>query len=361
MKITFKNLIVIFLVALLGGAAGNYAFGALKTGNNKVYENLRIEEVSYSNKTEGVYEKAIAKAINTVVEITTTAEVTNSSFFGTYTQDATFLGSGVIISKDGYIVTNNHVVEGAKNVSVVVRSGETYTADIIGTDVNSDLALLKIDASNLQYASFLDSSELVLGKEVIAIGNAIGKGISSTNGIISALDREITLNNHSMSLIVTNAAVNSGNSGGGLFDLNGNIVGIVNAKTMYSSSSTVEGMGYAIPANTVVKIIEELKEYGYVKDRPTLGIKVYTNNTAIGYEGRGVVVSSVMENTPASKAGLKDNDIIKKIDGTEVDSYTELSKLLTSYSVGDEIALLIERDGKESEIKIILGENIKES
>ena len=375
MKLSFKNIIIIFLIALLGGACGTYGtltinkYTNSETTNTSESANSITTEVLYSNQNEGSYAKAISKAIDTVVQISTKATSSTTNFFGqSTTSNATVLGSGVIISNDGYIVTNNHVVEGANEISVTLNNDEIYDATIIGTDSKTDLALIKIEASNLAYSNLVDSDTLELGQEVVAIGNSLGKGTSSTNGIISALNREVTINNYTMTLILTNAEVNSGNSGGGLFDMNGNLVGIVNAKIMSqttsSSSTSVEGMGYAIPANTVKKIVDELMNNGYVKDRATLGVKVITNNSYLEYYGYsdtvGAVISEVVENGPAYKAGLEAGDIIIAINNDTVESFTDLSKELDNYAVGDTVTVTVNRNNKLKEFKVTLGENINE-
>ncbi len=375
MKLSFKNIIIIFLIALLGGACGTYGtltinkYTNSETTNTSESANSITTEVLYSNQNEGSYAKAISKAIDTVVQISTKATSSTTNFFGqSTTSDATVLGSGVIISNDGYIVTNNHVVEGANEISVTLNNNDVYDATVIGTDSKTDLALIKIEASNLAYSNLVDSDTLELGQEVVAIGNSLGKGTSSTNGIISALNREVTINNYTMTLILTNAEVNSGNSGGGLFDMNGNLVGIVNAKIMSqttsSSSTSVEGMGYAIPANTVKKIVDELMNNGYVKDRATLGVKVITNNSYLEYYGysdtTGAVISEVVENGPAYKAGLEAGDIIIAINNDTVESFTDLSKELDNYAVGDVVTVTVNRNNKLKEFKVTLGENINE-
>ena len=375
MKLSFKNIIIIFLIALLGGACGTYGtltinkYTNSETTNTSESANSITTEVLYSNQNEGSYAKAISKAIDTVVQISTKATSSTTNFFGqSTTSDATVLGSGVIISNDGYIVTNNHVVEGANEISVTLNNNDVYDAKVIGTDSKTDLALIKIEASNLAYSNLVDSDTLELGQEVVAIGNSLGKGTSSTNGIISALNREVTINNYTMTLILTNAEVNSGNSGGGLFDMNGNLVGIVNAKIMSqttsSSSTSVEGMGYAIPANTVKKIVDELMNNGYVKDRATLGVKVITNNSYLEYYGysdtTGAVISEVVENGPAYKAGLEAGDIIIAINNDTVESFTDLSKELDNYAVGDVVTVTVNRNNKLKEFKVTLGENINE-
>ena len=368
MRINFKTVLIIFLVGLLGGAAGAYGVISINDLKNAETENVNedaepvISQVSYTAAVTGDYVSAIEKSIDSVVEITTQAEVTSYNFFfGSSTSDATCLGSGVIISSDGYIVTNEHVIDGAKDVSVRLQNGESYEAEIIGYDTKTDLALLKIDAADLSYSRLVDSDYLKLGQEVIAIGNALGKGTSCSNGIISAINREVTINNYTMTLLLTNAEVNSGNSGGGLFDMDGNLAGIVNAKvssSLYSSSgTTVEGIGYAIPANTVKTVVEQLLENGYVKDRPALGVKIYTQEYNQQYNVEGLVVSEVLEGSAAEKAGIKAGDIIRSIDGIEVSEFSQLAKLLDNYSIGDKVTLGIEREGKMLEIKCKLQES----
>ena len=372
MKLGFKQIIIIFLVALLGGACGTYGiyeltYKTVDTNSSSSNTSSITSEVQYSNTTTGVYETVIEKAIDSVVEITSKSE-SQASYFG-QTYSSTSLGSGVIISEDGYIVTNNHVVESATNVSVALNNGDTYDATIIGTDAKTDLALLKIDATGLSYSKLVDSDTLKLGQEVVAIGNSLGKGTSSTNGIISALNREVTINNYTMDLIQTNASVNSGNSGGGLFDLNGNLVGIVNAKISSSASSTssnatVEGMGYAIPSNTVSTIVEQLKNNGYVKDRATLGVKVITDSNYLEYYGvtnSGALVGEVVENGAAQKAGIEAGDLIIAINDTKVSSFSDLSKQLDNYQIGDTITITVSRDNQIKDFEVTLEESAVET
>lgn len=362
MKTSIKNIVIIFLVALLGAGIGT--FSVLKIKDYSVATNnepLVVSQVQYSNKQETNFTQAIDKVYNTVVEINGMFETTYSSgyfyFGGKQTQEVAVSGSGVIISQDGYIVTNNHVVEDITDddaIKVKLYNGETYTAKLIGTDARTDLAVIKINETNLPYSSFADSSQLLMGEDVIAIGNPLGLGISCSNGIISALEKEIYINNVYLTVIQTNAAVNEGNSGGGLFDLNGNIVGIVNAKKSNEASSdvTVEGMGYAIPSNTVKRIVSELVENGYVKDRAALGIKVYTGNSY--YSEKGVLVTEVVEGGSAWQAGIKQNDIITAVDDTVVDSYADLSKVLDSKSVGDIVKVTLNRNDKLVSVDVVL-------
>ena len=365
MKLNFKTVLIIFLVALLGGALGTFGIIEVYSSNNS-YENdpIVINEVSYTNKQENNYSKAIDKAYNTVVEIKCTIQTTNQSdffFFGGGSQFSTASGSGVIISDDGYIVTNNHVVEGATGedaVQVKLFNGEQFTAIIIGTDPRTDLAVLKIDTNGLQFASFTDSSELQMGEDVLAIGNPLGLGICCSNGIISALEKEITINNVYLTVIQTNAAVNAGNSGGGLFDLNGNLVGIVNAKKTAAAlgETSIEGMGYAIPANTVKRIVADLVKNGYVKDRAALGVRVYTGDSY--YSTNGVIITEVTPGGSADKAGLKANDIITSVDNTVVNSYADLSKVLDSKAVGDVVKITVNRNSEVKEFDVTLQQSV---
>lgn len=372
MKLNFKTIVIIFLVALLGGASG--AYGAINinklVGNSQTTESSNSNtsvttQVLYGDSQTGTYQKAINNAIDTVVQITSEATSVQTNLFGqSVSGSSTSLGSGVIISSDGYIVTNNHVVSDATNVSVLTNDGTEYEATIIGTDAKTDLALLKIEATNLKFASLVDSDTLSLGQEVVAIGNSLGKGTSCTNGIISALNREVTINNYTMTLILTNAEVNSGNSGGGLFDMNGNLVGIVNAKIMSNATSsttstTVEGMGYAIPTNTVKTIVDELMNNGYVKDRATIGVKVITDSSYLQYYGvsEGALVSEVVENSAASKAGIEAGDVIIAIDDNKVSSFSDLSKYLDNYKVGDTVTITVTRDNHLKDFKVTLEES----
>lgn len=346
MKLNFKTVIIIFLVGLLGGVCGTFGVIEInKSTGNKIIEedsSVVVSTVEYPKIESSDYTQVISKAYNAVVEITST--VKQQSFFGVSTGYA--LGSGVAVSEDGYIVTNNHVIENATEVSVKLYNGESYEAKLIGTDPKSDLAVLKIDAKDLYFTAIADSSSLVLGQECIVIGNPLGEGISCSNGIISALEKEITINNYPMSVIQTNAAVNEGNSGGGLFNMNGDLIGIVNAKSSTSSfmnSATIEGMGYAIPANTVKKIITDLVDYGYVKARATLGVNVYTQTTFDENGVKGLIVANVIDGGAAKKAGIEIYDILSEVDGETVTSYAELSKILDKHEVGDVVKVTIYR------------------
>ena len=312
--------------------------------------------VSASAASGRTLQEVIADASKTVVEI----QVENTSttfgmFGGTYTSQAA--GSGVIISEDGYIITNEHVVEGANKVTVTTYDGSTYDAKIIGSDVKSDIALIKIDAKGLDAAVIGDSDVIQVGDTAIVIGNPLGTlGGTVTNGIISATDREMVINNQSMNLIQTNAAINNGNSGGGLFDGEGRLIGIVNAKDsgMTSSGAIIEGLGFAIPINTAYSIANDLMDDGVVSDRPTIGIGLQTlDQDYRGYKA-GLYIATVYEGSAAEAAGLMEGDRIIQADGKEIESYSQLTRVLTGKKVGDTMTIVVDREGEEMEFTLTL-------
>ncbi len=295
-------------------------------------------------------------ASKSVVEINTESTVTTSGFFGgTYSAQAA--GSGVIISDDGYIITNDHVVEGAQSITVTTYEGTKYDAKLIGTDAKSDIAVIKIDAENLYAAVIGDSDQLRVGDTAVVIGNPLGTlGGTVTDGIISATNRDIVINNQSMNLIQTNAEINSGNSGGGMFDAYGKLVGIVNAKDsgMTNSGTVIEGIGFAIPINTANMIAQDLIQNGYVTSRPTIGVGLSTLDYDYNNYKAGLYVSQVYEGGAAEAAGIQTYDRIIAADGTEVSTYTDLTRVLTGKAVGDEMVLTIERNGEQMEVTLTL-------
>lgn len=357
MKLSFKNIVIIFLVALLGGSLGTIATKELlyNDGPGTFNEEVNISSINYKDFQPSDLSETISKAIDTVVEIHCT--VTTNTYFGQ--SQGIALGSGVIISEDGYIVTNNHVVENASDVTVYAYDGEEYEGRIVGTDVRSDLAVVKIEAKGLPFSSFANSDQLLLGQQVIAIGNPLGEGITCSEGIISALTKEITIDDISMDLLQTSAAINEGNSGGGLFDINANLVGIVNAKSSSNDNVSVEGMGYAIPSNNVKKIISDIITNGYVKDRATMGISVYKSN-AYSYYGNvnGCIVSDVLEGGAADIAGIKTGDVIFQIDDKPITSYTDLTKVLDTYNVGDQVEVSVMRNKRIITYTVVLQEAV---
>ncbi|MBC5647646.1 S1C family serine protease [Christensenella tenuis] len=299
-----------------------------------------------------------AKTQDSVVEITTEVVQTNQ-FMQQVSGEAA--GSGVIISEDGYIVTNNHVVEDGTSFTVRTKDGTSYEAALVGRDPQTDLAVLKIEATGLTPVTFGDSDALAVGDTTVAIGNPLGTlGGTVTDGIVSATNREINLGNGTMNLIQTNAAINPGNSGGGLFNGQGELIGIVVAK---SGGTNVEGLGYAIPVNEAKTVIDELIENGYVTGRISIGISVLDISdvqTAMNYglSGTGVYVAQVTEGSTAEKLGIQAGDRIVSLDGKEIASSSDLEGVIDSHSVGDTVEITIERSGRTASTNITLEEYV---
>lgn len=300
----------------------------------------------------------VKKTADSVVEISTESVVTGS-FAQQYVQQGA--GSGVIISQDGYILTNNHVINGANSVKVRLRDGTEYDATIIGSDSDNDIALLKVNATGLSPATFGDSNSLAVGDYVVAIGNPLGElGGTVTDGIISALARKVTIEDTQMTLLQTNAQVNPGNSGGGLFNANGELVGIVNAK---QSATEVEGIAFAIPINNVLDILSDLKEYGYVTGKVDLGIDftdITSDETAFyyGVNQIGCYVLSVDSGSNAEKAGVTRGDLVTKVNDTDVSSSSDITTALEKAEVGDTVTFTVSRRGTSKTISFVLEEYI---
>lgn len=345
-----------FILAGIGGFGGTMAALSLNggTGRAVLYQSVTNTE-NGSDKgsvdANAMSVKQVADATaNSVVEIQTESVSTNPFFPQAVTSGA---GSGVILSKDGYIVTNNHVIEGASKVTVKTKDGKSYNADFVGTDKTTDLAVIKIKAENLTPAVLGKSADLEVGDVAIAIGNPLGElGGTVTSGIISALDREINVDNQSMHLLQTSAAINPGNSGGGLFNDHGELVGIVNAK---SGGENIEGLGFAIPIDHAKTVIENLIENGYVKGRPSLGVVLQAAST-INSDKENVYIAEVEKGKAADKAGLKTGDQILKADGKNVTSISDVKEAIDSHKAGDNMSFTILRENETKEIKVKLGE-----
>lgn len=345
-----------FILAGIGGFGGTMAALSLNggTGRAVLYQSVTNTE-NGSDKgsvdANAMSVKQVADATaNSVVEIQTESVSTNPFFPQAVTSGA---GSGVILSKDGYIVTNNHVIEGASKVTVKTKDGKSYNADFVGTDKTTDLAVIKIKAENSTPAVLGKSADLEVGDVAIAIGNPLGElGGTVTSGIISALDREINVDNQSMHLLQTSAAINPGNSGGGLFNDHGELVGIVNAK---SGGENIEGLGFAIPIDHAKTVIENLIENGYVKGRPSLGVVLQAAST-INSDKENVYIAEVEKGKAADKAGLKTGDQILKADGKNVTSISDVKEAIDSHKAGDNMSFTILRENETKEIKVKLGE-----
>ena len=264
-------------------------------------------------------------------------------------------GSGVLVTADGEIVTNNHVIDGAQTITVYLQNGQSYPATLVATDPETDIALIKIEASGLIAATLGDSDQLQVGDLAVAIGNPLGElGGTVTDGIISALDREITLDNETMNLMQTNAAINPGNSGGGLFDEAGNLIGIVVAK---SSGTGVEGLGFAIPINDVKTVMNDLTRFGTVQGRIKLGVTLVDINTddllaLYRVTEQGVYILKVDESGNAARAGLQSGDRIVAINGQVVSASAEIGRFLKTIEPGSQINIEVIRENRSLTISV---------
>ena len=357
MKRTFR--IGLAACALLSGVIG-FSAGTLAAKNSKA--SVVVQSVERRQNVENVPVTSInipsvaALTQNSVVEIRTES-VSNSLFLRQFVTEGA--GSGVIISEDGYIVTNNHVIEDARSILVALHDGTTYEAQLVASDSKMDIGVIKIEASGLTPAILGDSDSLSVGEPVVAVGNPLGQlGGTVTNGIVSALDREIILNNEHRNLLQTNAAINPGNSGGGLFNADGELIGIVVAK---SSGEDVEGLGFAIPINDAKPIIEDLIAQGYVGGRVSLGITALDLTTPqlaaqYGFKTPGVYVQSVIENSSAANGGLQPGDCFVSIDDTAIEAISDITSILNESSVGDQLMITVKRDDTIVELTLTLQE-----
>ncbi len=311
-------------------------------------DQVKMETVSHQGLTELSYEEIYAASINSVVSLRC------------YLADGSgCTGTGIIVAEDGYIVTNEHVIENAEECVVVLQNDQTYDAKLVGMDVETDLAVLKIDAGALIPASFGNSDEMVVGNACVAIGNPLGENFrgTMTTGIISALNRNVSVNGHYMTLIQTDCAINSGNSGGPLINMFGQVVGICNMKMM-STSTTVEGLGFAIPSNTVKTIVNKLIETGEVV-RAMLGITAYNLNQnecqAYGVDG-GIMVVEVSEESDAYAKGIRNGDIVIAANGTPIFTVDALNTLKSDMSPGDTLVLTVIQEGEIRDYEVTLME-----
>ena len=339
----------IICTSVLAGVIG-YGGGMLANSQNAkatlfTSQSPEVEVQSVAAGQEMNVQQVAALTQPSIVEIKT-EQVTGGSFMPQFVQ--TGAGSGVIISDNGYITTNNHVIEGATNIQVRTSDGTVYKAELIGTDKKTDVAVIKIDAEGLNPVVFSNSDDLNVGETAIAIGNPLGElGGTVTNGIISATARTIMLENHQMTLLQTNAAINPGNSGGGLFNDRGELIGMVVAK---SAGQDVEGLGFAIPSNVVSKIAQELIKNGYVSGRPALGVTILNiqdSQTAVKYglNSLGVYIAEVQPGSAAMNAGLQPGDRIISLNNQVIENFAQLSSALDQYTVGDTVEIMVSRDG----------------
>ena len=272
--------------------------------------------------------------------------------------DGYYWGSGIILSEDGLILTNTHVIENCDTASVTLFDNSSYDAALVGADSTSDIAVLRIEATGLTPASFGDSAELAIGDQVAAIGNPLGETfrMTLTDGIISAIDRGISYNGHSMTLLQTNTAINEGNSGGALFNMYGQVIGVTNMKMM-SSYSSIEGIGFAIPSSTIATVADSLMQYGEVRGRTAIGITVgaIPENVTSHYDlPTGLYVSAVEEKSDAAAKGIQQGDIITAVNGSPASATSDILTVKNTLSVGDTITFTIWRDGETFDVDVTL-------
>jgi len=355
--------VAVSAAAGFGGAViGNSLFGSSAPANHgsdkkasASASGYTLEDATGANMT---IQEITDAAKPSVVEIKTES-VTSDVWMQQYVTEGA--GSGVIITGDGYIVTNNHVIEGANKIMVTLADGSEYDAKLIGTDSMTDVAVIKIAAKGLTPATYGNSDQLAVGDLAVAIGNPLGElGGTVTAGIISALDRELVIDGQSMTLLQTDSSINPGNSGGGLFNSDGQLIGVVVAK---SSGSDVEGLGFAIPINTAADVAQQLMDGGYVKGQPSTGM-TYTESGGSsdsfgmlfgGSSSTSVYIYSI-EGKNAKRAGFKSGDMVYAVDGKVIESFDELSSIITSHKVGDKITYTIVRDGHTMDISFELEE-----
>ena len=324
-----------------------------------IRENSVIEIVQVGTGTQMTPAEVYAANVNSTVGITTSV---TTNFWG-YQSTSAASGSGFIISDDGYILTNFHVIEDSDSISVSMYNGDSYDATLIGYDESNDIAVLKIEAEGLAPVILGDSDNLNVGDSVVAIGNPLGElTFTLTSGAISAKDREVTFsNNMSMNLLQTDCAINSGNSGGALFNLYGEVIGVTNAKysTSSSSSASIDNIGFAIPINSIVNIVESIIEKGYIS-KPYIGISVLDVSAETQAYGipAGAAIQAVSEDGPAAQAGLQKGDVITAVDGKTMTS-KELVSYIGEASVGQEMVFSIYRQGENLEITVYVGEQIQ--
>lgn len=373
---TGRKLISIALCcSLLGGAVGAAGTVAVmqlfprqqaqpSAGNSNVLSGQRENSVVEITKIDTnkllTPAEVYAANVNSTVGITTSV---TTNFWG-YQTTAAASGSGFILSDDGYILTNYHVVENSNSISVSTYNGESHPAALIGYDQSNDIAVLKVDAADLTPVVLGDSDNTNVGDSVVAIGNPLGElTFSLTAGAVSALDREVTMSNGmTMNLIQTDCAINSGNSGGALFNLYGEVIGITNAKYSSSSSSdaSIDNIGFAIPVNDVWDIVESIIEKGYIS-KPFIGVSVADVSSETQSYGlpQGAAVRQVTEGSPAADAGLQINDIITRVNGKAITGSSDLVSLVGDCAVGDILTLTVYRQGKNIELTLTVGEQIQ--
>lgn len=358
----------------LVGTSNNTVQTSTSTSTSSGTTSNLVSLSNYSNTAVFAAQKILPSIVG--IEVTYTA-TSNNSFFGfgqPMTSTATATGSGIVISTDGYIMTNNHVVDSSSSsssysyydlseaTSIKVKlnsdiygSDSTFDATVVGKDSKTDLAVLKIDKSGLTAAEFANSDEAVVGEFAMAVGSPLGLDTTVTTGIISAVNREVTSDGNTFTCIQTDAAINSGNSGGALVNSDGKVIGI---NTLKLSGSGVEGIGFAIPINSTLDVVNELIDHNKVL-RPYIGITGIDLDEATAKKYNlsvGVYVKSIQEFSPAEKAGLKAGDVIIKADNKDITTMKELNELKEAHQIGDTMTLIVNRNGEQKEFTLTLEE-----
>ena len=377
-NLTRSSLVAIIIICVFlssafgfGGAmlASNMVKPAGNAGiNNTTNADTKGFDLEDATGSEMTVQEITQATLDSVVEIRTES-VQMDSWMGQYVTEGA--GSGVIIKENGYIITNNHVVTGASNIIVTTTDKKEYEATLIGADADTDVAVIKINAKGLKAASMGNSDQLNVGDLAVAIGNPLGElGGTVTAGIISALDRSISIDGKTMTLLQTDTSINPGNSGGGLFNQYGQLIGVVVAK---SSGSDVEGLGFAIPINRASEVASQLMDGGYVKGKPSTGMayqdmsqQQQQSSDMFGFgfdeffgggsmQQSGVYIAEI-NGRNAKKAGFEIGDMVYSVDGQEIDSFDTLSSIITSHKVGDTVTYIVLRDGQALEIDLVLEE-----
>ena len=351
-----KVLAAVLAVAVIGGACGYGGaalFRAAHTDHTTVTQSTRDAVEVSLKKVDGstvmTPSEVYAATVNSVVSINTSSVTTNA--FGQPVEAAS-AGSGFIITADGYIVTNHHVVKGATAVNVTLYNGQEYPATVVGGDSDYDVAVLKIEAEGLQTVTLGRSSELNVGDTILAIGNPLGElTFSMSKGIVSCCDRAINVDGTPFKMIQVDCSINPGNSGGALVNLYGEVVGIVSAKYSSYASTTVEGLGFAIPMDDVQTIITDIMENGQVTNKAYMAITAGTMTESMAAQYRidvtkGVFVFSTVEGGAGEKAGLKLGDVITKLNDTDITSMEDLAAAKKNFKAGDTVTLTVYRDGE---------------
>ena len=353
------KLVALALVcALVGGFVGAGVSAAAKVNHTSIQvsdrEVAQVQTLKVDGSKQMTMSEVYASNVNSVVSINVSA---TTNYFGQTVQTAAS-GTGFLITEDGYILTNHHVVSDASSVEVTLYNGESYDAKVIGSDEDYDIAVLKIDVTGATPVVLGDSSKLAIGESVAAVGNPLGElTFSMTEGIVSCVNRAINVDGTPFNMIQVDCSINPGNSGGPLFNSYGEVIGIVSAKYSSYSNTTVEGIGFAIPINDVVSLVKDIMTNGYVTNKAYMGITPQTMTAQMAQQYRydvteGVFVCSVDPDSAAAKAGLKLGDVITKMDDKDIASYEDLVAAKKSYSAGDTVTLTVYREGKTIEVAL---------